>query len=142
MFRWLTDQYPNILNRRLGSNKDNIPPIDNFYLDMNGIIHPCTHGNNEQEITLLDETIMFKKIFGYVDPRARDYAVNLGIAFALGCLAALLVGAFIARNLSTSFLNFGIGPQAFGAENRDIFPREKDEVISGSMRPSGWFTGR
>ncbi|KAL7485574.1 hypothetical protein ACHAW6_011180 [Cyclotella cf. meneghiniana] len=67
MFRWLTDQYPNILNRRLGSNKDNIPPIDNFYLDMNGIIHPCTHGNNEQEITLLDETIMFKKIFGYVD---------------------------------------------------------------------------
>ena len=67
MFRWLTDQYPNILNRRLGSNRDNIPPIDNFYLDMNGIIHPCTHGNNEQEITLLDETIMFKKIFSYVD---------------------------------------------------------------------------
>ena len=66
MFRWLTDQYPNILNRRLGS-ASSIPPIDNFYLDMNGIIHPCTHGNNEDEITLLDETEMFKKIFGYVD---------------------------------------------------------------------------
>eukprot|EP00984_Skeletonema_dohrnii_P024892 scaffold14028_cov123-Skeletonema_dohrnii-CCMP3373.AAC.7 len=66
MFRWLTDQYPNILNRRLGSAQS-IPPIDNFYLDMNGIIHPCTHGNNEDEITLLDETEMFKKIFGYVD---------------------------------------------------------------------------
>ena len=34
---------------------------------MNGIIHPCTHGNNEDEITILDETEMFKKIFGYVD---------------------------------------------------------------------------
>ena len=66
MFRWLTDQYPNILNRRLGS-ASSIPPIDNFYLDMNGIIHPCTHGNNEDEITILDETAMFKKIFGYVD---------------------------------------------------------------------------
>eukprot|EP00571_Detonula_confervacea_P013501 CAMPEP_0172307186 /NCGR_PEP_ID=MMETSP1058-20130122/8092_1 /TAXON_ID=83371 /ORGANISM="Detonula confervacea, Strain CCMP 353" /LENGTH=771 /DNA_ID=CAMNT_0013019281 /DNA_START=70 /DNA_END=2385 /DNA_ORIENTATION=+ len=66
MFRWLTDQYPNILNRRLGSAQS-IPPIDNFYLDMNGIIHPCTHGNNEDEITILDETEMFKKIFGYVD---------------------------------------------------------------------------
>jgi hypothetical protein len=66
MFRWLTDQYPNILNRRLGS-ATSIPPIDNFYLDMNGIIHPCTHGNNEDEITILDETEMFKKIFGYVD---------------------------------------------------------------------------
>jgi len=67
MFRWLTDQYPNILNRRLSGRESNIPPIDNFYLDMNGIIHPCTHGNNEEEITLLDETVMFKKIFGYVD---------------------------------------------------------------------------
>lgn len=66
MFRWLTDQYPNILNRRLNSG-GSIPPIDNFYLDMNGIIHPCTHGNNEEEITILDETEMFKKIFGYVD---------------------------------------------------------------------------
>ncbi len=44
-----------------------IPPIHNFYLDMNGIIHPCTHGNNEDEITILDETEMFKKIFSYVD---------------------------------------------------------------------------
>lgn len=66
MFRWLTDQYPNILNRRLGSGNA-IPPVDNFYLDMNGIIHPCTHGNNEMELTILDETRMFQKIFGYVD---------------------------------------------------------------------------
>ena len=32
MFRWLTDQYPNILNRRLGS-ATSIPHVDNFYLD-------------------------------------------------------------------------------------------------------------
>ena len=66
MFRWLTDQYPNI-NSRLSEGLSSDKVVDNFYLDMNGIIHPCTHGNNQDEIVVLDETAMFKKIFGYVD---------------------------------------------------------------------------
>jgi len=66
MFRWLTDQYPNI-NKRINDGLHVDRQVDNFYLDMNGIIHPCTHGNNNDEIIVLDETAMFKKIFGYVD---------------------------------------------------------------------------
>ena len=66
MFRWLTDQYPDILNNRLEQGLSPDMQVDAFYLDMNGIIHPCTHGNAE-EIILLDETAMFKKIFLYVD---------------------------------------------------------------------------
>lgn len=66
MFRWLTDQYPNI-NRRLSEGLTADVHVDNFYLDMNGIIHPCTHGNAEGTIIVLDETAMFKKIFLYVD---------------------------------------------------------------------------
>lgn len=68
MFRWLTDQYPDILNRQLTQDglSDDVK-VDNFYLDMNGIIHPATHGNNEEELVILDETAMFKKIFLYVD---------------------------------------------------------------------------
>lgn len=65
MFRWLTDQYPNI-NSRLSEGLSSDKLVDNFYLDMNGIIHPCTHGNSD-ELVILDETAMFKKIFGYVD---------------------------------------------------------------------------
>jgi hypothetical protein len=65
MFRWLTDQYPNI-NSRLSEGLSSEKVVDNFYLDMNGIIHPCTHGNSD-ELVILDETAMFKKIFGYVD---------------------------------------------------------------------------
>jgi hypothetical protein len=67
MFRWLSDQYPDILNRQLEADGlgDDIS-VDNFYLDMNGIIHPATHGN-ANEIIILDETAMFKKIFLYVD---------------------------------------------------------------------------
>jgi 5'-3' exoribonuclease 1 len=67
MFRWLTDQYPDIINNRLEEGLAEDIEVDNFYLDMNGIIHPCTHGNNENELVFLDETIMFKKIFLYVD---------------------------------------------------------------------------
>jgi 5'-3' exoribonuclease 1 len=66
MFRWLTDQYPNIIRDRLEEGLSNDVAVDNFYLDMNGIIHPCTHGNAD-EIIFLDETAMFKKIFLYVD---------------------------------------------------------------------------
>lgn len=65
MFRWLTDQYPTI-NRQLNEGLTYNTVVDNFYLDMNGIIHPCTHGNSDS-VVILDETEMFKKIFGYVD---------------------------------------------------------------------------
>jgi XRN 5'-3' exonuclease N-terminus len=70
MFRWLTDQYPDILNRQLEEEGlDADIDVDSLYLDMNGIIHPCTHGNNDRggEVIVLDETAMFKKIFLYVD---------------------------------------------------------------------------
>ncbi|KAG7366394.1 XRN 5'-3' exonuclease [Nitzschia inconspicua] len=67
MFRWLTDQYPDIINNRLEEGLAEDIEVDNFYLDMNGIIHPCTHGNADGELIFLDETAMFKKIFLYVD---------------------------------------------------------------------------
>eukprot|EP00537_Pseudo-nitzschia_pungens_P005456 CAMPEP_0172360874 /NCGR_PEP_ID=MMETSP1060-20121228/4813_1 /TAXON_ID=37318 /ORGANISM="Pseudo-nitzschia pungens, Strain cf. cingulata" /LENGTH=778 /DNA_ID=CAMNT_0013082971 /DNA_START=235 /DNA_END=2571 /DNA_ORIENTATION=- len=67
MFRWLTDQYPDIINNRLEEGLAEDIEVENFYLDMNGIIHPCTHGNNDSELVYLDETAMFKKIFLYVD---------------------------------------------------------------------------
>mmetsp|Transcript_29208 Transcript_29208/g.43057 ORF Transcript_29208/g.43057 Transcript_29208/m.43057 type:complete len:821 (+) Transcript_29208:127-2589(+) len=86
MFRWLTDQYPNI-NRRLSEGLTSDVQVDNFYLDMNGIIHPCTHGNADDKIVVLDETAMFKKIFGYVDrlykivkPRKLLYLAVDGVA--------------------------------------------------------------
>jgi hypothetical protein len=87
MFRWLTDQYPNI-NRRLSEGLTPNLQVDNFYLDMNGIIHPCTHGNAEGQIIVLDETAMFKKIFLYVDRYVPCHMWNslLGHYSLLGCL--------------------------------------------------------
>jgi XRN 5'-3' exonuclease N-terminus len=42
-----------------------IPAFDNLYLDMNGIIHNCTHGNDPS--TKLSETEMIVRIFNYLD---------------------------------------------------------------------------
>eukprot|EP00978_Attheya_sp_CCMP212_P042601 scaffold262637_cov49-Attheya_sp.AAC.3 len=62
MFRWLTDQYPISINWRLMSEG----LASKEYRDVD-IIHPCTHGNNEEELVALEETAMFRKIFLYVD---------------------------------------------------------------------------
>lgn len=60
-FRWLSMRYP-VINQSLEDERE----FDNFYLDMNGIIHTCTH-NNEGEIVRLDEVEMFARIFAYTD---------------------------------------------------------------------------
>ncbi|PLN78154.1 XRN 5'-3' exonuclease N-terminus-domain-containing protein [Aspergillus taichungensis] len=81
LFRWLSNKYPKIISsvieeRPYEVNGEEIPvdatgpnpngeEMDNLYLDMNGIVHPCTHPEgkpppeNEQE--------MMVEIFRYTD---------------------------------------------------------------------------
>ncbi len=42
-----------------------MPVVDNLYLDMNGIIHNCTHGNDPG--TRLTEPEMIVKVFAYLE---------------------------------------------------------------------------
>ncbi|KAL4895826.1 XRN 5'-3' exonuclease N-terminus-domain-containing protein [Aspergillus ambiguus] len=81
LFRWLSNKYPKIISpvieeRPYEVNGEEVPvdttrpnpngdEMDNLYLDMNGIVHPCTHPEgkpppaNEQEMML--------EIFKYTD---------------------------------------------------------------------------
>ena len=61
-YRWLSERYP-LLNQP--TDVGETPLVDNLYLDMNGIIHNCTHGNDPG--TKLTEEEMVVKIFGYLD---------------------------------------------------------------------------
>ena len=61
-FRWLSERYP-LTNQPCAST--NMPEFDNLYLDMNGIIHNCTHGNNPN--VHLTEEEMVLKVFVYID---------------------------------------------------------------------------
>ena len=61
-YRWLSERYP-LINQPGGATI--VPIIDNFYLDMNGIVHNCTHGNNPDVKLTEDEMIV--RIFSYLD---------------------------------------------------------------------------
>ncbi|ORZ37096.1 XRN 5'-3' exonuclease N-terminus-domain-containing protein [Catenaria anguillulae PL171] len=61
-FRWISERYP-MCSELITESR--IPEFDNLYLDMNGIVHNCSHGNDP---TLrLTEEQMFLAIFNYID---------------------------------------------------------------------------
>jgi hypothetical protein len=68
LFRWLHDLYPNIIQDSNVITQKTLK-IDNLYLDMNGIIHQCTHANAKDPLSLLNlnEKEMFLKIFDYTN---------------------------------------------------------------------------
>ncbi|KAK3070676.1 exonuclease II Exo2, partial [Teratosphaeriaceae sp. CCFEE 6253] len=64
-FRWLSERYPAI-SQLIAENR--IPEFDCLYLDMNGIIHNCTHNDSGSAPTAhVREDEMFIKIFNYIE---------------------------------------------------------------------------
>lgn len=62
-FRWMSEKYPSLLTT---VKENQLPEIDNFYLDMNGIIHNCTHPCDGDVHFRLSEAEMFEDIFNYI----------------------------------------------------------------------------
>ncbi|KAH8166019.1 hypothetical protein CIB48_g2226 [Xylaria polymorpha] len=63
-FRWLSERFPAI-SQLIAENR--IPEFDNLYLDMNGIIHNCTHKDTADTSFRLSEEEMFIRIFNYIE---------------------------------------------------------------------------
>ncbi|KAJ4306570.1 exonuclease II Exo2 [Collariella sp. IMI 366227] len=63
-FRWLSERYPAI-SQLIAENR--IPEFDCLYLDMNGIIHNCTHKDSDDVQFRLSEEQMFIAIFNYIE---------------------------------------------------------------------------
>ena len=64
-YRWLSERYPQI--NQIISDSSMLPETDNFYLDMNGIIHNCTHPGDQDVSKSLTQREMMLAIFRYID---------------------------------------------------------------------------
>eukprot|EP01082_Thalassiosira_pseudonana_P003149 g3348.t1 g3348 contig12:1897160-1899075(+) len=64
-YRWLSERYPKI--NQVITNEALLPEFDHLYLDMNGIIHGCTHPNHLDVSDVLTERDMVLGIMHYLD---------------------------------------------------------------------------
>ncbi|XP_028282686.1 5'-3' exoribonuclease 1 isoform X2 [Parambassis ranga] len=62
-YRWISERYP-CLSEVVQEHQ--IPEFDNLYLDMNGIIHQCSHPNDEDVHFRISEEKIFADIFHYL----------------------------------------------------------------------------
>ena len=102
-YRWLSEKYPliikDVVEDEPWDHNGNVIPVDctgpnpngtefdNLYLDMNGIIHTCTHGDSTRMGETLTEAEMVERIFQYTDrlikivrPRKVCYLAIDGVA--------------------------------------------------------------
>ncbi|XP_074599461.1 5'-3' exoribonuclease pacman [Brevipalpus obovatus] len=64
LFRWLSERYP-CLSQIVKDNE--VPQFDNLYLDMNGIIHNCSHPCDDDVHFRLPEDQIIQDIFSYIE---------------------------------------------------------------------------
>uniref|UniRef100_A0A8D2CPW7 5'-3' exoribonuclease 1 n=1 Tax=Sciurus vulgaris TaxID=55149 RepID=A0A8D2CPW7_SCIVU len=63
-YRWISERYP-CLSEVVKEHQ--IPEFDNLYLDMNGIIHQCSHPNDDDVHFRISDDKIFSDIFHYLE---------------------------------------------------------------------------
>ena len=100
LFRWLSQKYPKIISQvieeqQVEINGEKIPmdtrgpnlngeEFDNLYLDMNGIVHPCSHPEDKPAPETEEE--MMLAIFEYTERVVRMVRPRKLLMIAVGML--------------------------------------------------------
>lgn len=84
LFKYLNSRYI-LINRH--SSKQKIREIDNLYIDMNGLIHPCFHPENyghvypkTYEEAYVELFLFLDYLFDYMKPKKLVYLAIDGVA--------------------------------------------------------------
>ncbi|KEG02007.1 hypothetical protein YYE_02746 [Plasmodium vinckei vinckei] len=63
MYKWLTSYYPTVREELINDGEKK--KVDIFYIDMNGVIHHCTHANKDA-LPIYNEHELFSNILHYL----------------------------------------------------------------------------
>mmetsp|Transcript_47760 Transcript_47760/g.103964 ORF Transcript_47760/g.103964 Transcript_47760/m.103964 type:complete len:1448 (+) Transcript_47760:48-4391(+) len=115
-YRWLSERYP-LINEQIIAEQ--IPEFDNLYLDMNGIIHNCSH-NNTGGLCVNEEEEVFVNVFKYVTRLVRIIRPKRCLYLAVdGCAPRAKMNQQRSRR--------------FRAANDALEERQKVEQIDGQI---------
>ena len=63
------------MNQRV-SDEAFLPEFDNLYLDMNGIIHNCTHGNGPADAQVSEKDMVLNMFFYMLCKRLKTFQIR------------------------------------------------------------------
>ncbi|XP_009374787.2 5'-3' exoribonuclease 3 isoform X1 [Pyrus x bretschneideri] len=155
-FKWLVNKYPKVVVKAIEGQREESPnpnpttlEFDNFYLDMNGIIHPCFHpeADDDDDGGLLPPANfeeVFINIFEYIDilfnivrPRKLLYLAIDGVAPRAKMNQQRMRRFKSAKDAEVAEVEEEKLRRQFELESKQVLPKQRSEVSDSNIITPG-----